>query len=161
MSDDGHESMDEDQGGHFELTEVRVVEGALCVQHKKTAAADRAGCNLFLRAPIQPKRHAQERDTRTVRWRGSRSRLRARNAHSAPKLTLTARSPPRRRRTPPPLSLSLPTQQQTNKKQQQAQLRDRAEQEAKIAEFELRRQIKSTVVPTDDGKVRQMLRALA
>lgn len=42
----------------------------------------------------------------------------------------------------------------------QAQKREREEQEKLLKEFELRRQIKATVVPTDDGKVRAMLRAL-
>jgi U4/U6 small nuclear ribonucleoprotein PRP4 len=42
----------------------------------------------------------------------------------------------------------------------QAGQRQREEQEKLLREFELRRRIRSTVVPTDDIKVRTMLRAL-
>lgn len=42
----------------------------------------------------------------------------------------------------------------------QAGQRQREEQEKLLREFELRRRIRSTVVPTDDVKVRTMLRAL-
>lgn len=48
---------------------------------------------------------------------------------------------------------------QTNT-QQQAGQRQREEQEKLLREFELRRRIRATVVPTDDVKVRTMLRAL-
>jgi hypothetical protein len=42
----------------------------------------------------------------------------------------------------------------------QASRRQQEEQEKLLRDFELRRRIRSTVVPTDDGKVRTMLRAL-
>ena len=42
----------------------------------------------------------------------------------------------------------------------QASRRQQEEQEKLLRDFELRRRIRSTVVPTDDGKVRAMLRAL-
>lgn len=42
----------------------------------------------------------------------------------------------------------------------QAGQRQREEQEKLLREFELRRRIRATVVPTDDIKVRTMLRAL-
>lgn len=42
----------------------------------------------------------------------------------------------------------------------EASRRDREEQEKLLAEFELRRKVRSTLVPTDDGKVRDMLRQL-
>ncbi|GBF89870.1 U4,U6 small nuclear ribonucleoprotein [Raphidocelis subcapitata] len=38
--------------------------------------------------------------------------------------------------------------------------RDKEEQEKLLAEFELRRKIRATLVPTEDGKVREMLRQL-
>lgn len=43
---------------------------------------------------------------------------------------------------------------------QQAGQRQREEQDKLLREFELRRRIRATVVPTDDLKVRTMLRAL-
>jgi U4/U6 small nuclear ribonucleoprotein PRP4 len=43
----------------------------------------------------------------------------------------------------------------------QASLREREQQEKLLREFELKRKIRSTVVPTDDGKVRTLLRQLA
>jgi hypothetical protein len=42
----------------------------------------------------------------------------------------------------------------------QASRRQQEEQEKLLRDFELRRRIRSTVVPTDDAKVRTMLRAL-
>lgn len=39
-------------------------------------------------------------------------------------------------------------------------MREKEEQEKLLREFELRRRIRGTVVPTDDSKVRQMLRTL-
>jgi hypothetical protein len=42
----------------------------------------------------------------------------------------------------------------------QSAQRDREEQEKLLAEFELRRKIRATLVPTDDAKVREMLRGL-
>ncbi|KAF8062934.1 hypothetical protein HT031_003773 [Scenedesmus sp. PABB004] len=42
----------------------------------------------------------------------------------------------------------------------EASMREREEQEKLLREFEMRRRIRGTVVPTDDGKVRAMLRAL-
>ncbi|PNW71641.1 hypothetical protein CHLRE_16g662852v5 [Chlamydomonas reinhardtii] len=39
--------------------------------------------------------------------------------------------------------------------------REREAHAAKMKEFELRRKIRQVVVPTDDGKVRQLLRQLA
>jgi hypothetical protein len=42
----------------------------------------------------------------------------------------------------------------------QASRRQQEEQEKLLRDFELRRRIRSTVVPTDGGKVRAMLRAL-
>ena len=42
----------------------------------------------------------------------------------------------------------------------QASRREKEEQEKLLREFELRRRIRGTVVPTDDSKVRQMLRTL-
>jgi hypothetical protein len=42
----------------------------------------------------------------------------------------------------------------------QSSRRELEEQEKLIQEFELRRKVKSVVVPTDDAKVKQMLRAL-
>lgn len=39
-------------------------------------------------------------------------------------------------------------------------MRDKEEQEKLLREFEMRRRIRGTVVPTDDSKVRQMLRTL-
>ncbi|KAF6260005.1 WD40-repeat-containing domain protein [Scenedesmus sp. NREL 46B-D3] len=42
----------------------------------------------------------------------------------------------------------------------EASRRQQEEQEKLLRDFELRRRIRSTVVPTDDGKVRSMLRAL-
>uniref|UniRef100_A0A383VCL3 Pre-mRNA processing factor 4 (PRP4)-like domain-containing protein n=1 Tax=Tetradesmus obliquus TaxID=3088 RepID=A0A383VCL3_TETOB len=42
----------------------------------------------------------------------------------------------------------------------EASRRQQEEQEKLLRDFELRRRIRSTVVPTDDGKVRAMLRAL-
>ena len=42
----------------------------------------------------------------------------------------------------------------------QSSIREKEAQEALLRDFELKRKIKSTVVPTDDGKVRQMLRQL-
>jgi U4/U6 small nuclear ribonucleoprotein PRP4 len=42
----------------------------------------------------------------------------------------------------------------------QASRRQQQEQEQLIKEYELRQKIKSVVVPTDDGRVKQMLRQL-
>lgn len=42
----------------------------------------------------------------------------------------------------------------------QSARREREEQEKMLAEFELRRKIRATLVPTDDGKVREMLRQI-
>ncbi len=42
----------------------------------------------------------------------------------------------------------------------QSSQRGKEEQEKILAEFELRRKVRATVVPTDDGKVREMLRQL-
>ena len=55
--------------------------------------------------------------------------------------------------SPPPHTHITPTTLQAGQRQ-------REEQEKLLREFELRRRIRSTVVPTDDGKVRVMLRAL-
>ena len=42
----------------------------------------------------------------------------------------------------------------------QAARREKEEQEKLLREFEMRRKVRSTVVPTDDGKVRTLLRQL-
>jgi hypothetical protein len=42
----------------------------------------------------------------------------------------------------------------------QASNRERLEQEKKIKEYELKKKAATVVVPTDDGRVRQMLRQL-
>lgn len=60
----------------------------------------------------------------------------------------------------PPNPLPQPRHCPPTKPPAQAGQRQREEQEKLLREFELRRRIRSTVVPTDDIKVRTMLRAL-
>jgi hypothetical protein len=59
-----------------------------------------------------------------------------------------------------PAHCNTPFPPHTSTPHPQASRRDRDEQEKLLAEFELRRKIRATLVPTDDGKVREMLRQL-